>query len=81
MSRMYGYHMKKCEVEKMFRESIMPGVRQDHEADGKPNNAARRKAWKDLVEWLARYDDIRKKDVKNWVYPRICGDDTSDAKA
>ena len=79
MPRMYGYHMKKYEVEKMFRENIMPGVRQDHEQDGKLNNPARRKAWKDLVDWLAYYDDIRRKDAKDWVYPRICGHDKSDA--
>ena len=78
MPKMYGYHMKKSEVEKMFRENIMPGVRQDHEPDGKPNKRARRKAWKDLVDWLAWYDDISREDARKWVYPRISGRDTSE---
>lgn len=68
-----SYHYTKKQVVAMFKESVMPGVRAVHEQDGRMDRPARREAWNNMVDSLAKNDDISWHQANTWTHPAICG--------
>ena len=62
-------HMTKKEVVTAFREYVLPGVRQLYEQDGKVDAIARRTAFGDYTDSLAKDGQISWHQYNNWTNP------------
>lgn len=63
----------KKEVEKLFKESIMPSIRRRFEKDDKPDYIARTEGWNEFTDSLCKEGEITLKQYNNWRCPKICG--------
>lgn len=63
----------KKEVEKLFKESIMPSIRRRFEKGDKPDYIARTEAWNEFTDLLCKEGQITLKQYNNWLCPKICG--------
>lgn len=61
--------MTKKEVVAFWRESVLPYVREQYEADGVPDYPARREAWNDMVDGMARDGAVTERQASTWTHP------------
>ena len=67
-------YITKKEAVEIFRNSVMPGVRDAYEQDGKPDWPARREAWNNMTDSMCKNRDITNNQYNTWSQPRLCGD-------
>lgn len=62
--------MNKTEATQIFRENILPDIiAHENETNGRPDKPARRQAWNDFTDGLARDGDITEKQRMTWLHP------------
>ena len=59
----------KAEVLRRFREEVLPYIRQRYEQDGRVDTVARREAWNDYTDMLAKNREITTKQYEDWDNP------------
>jgi len=64
-----GRTMTKSEVEREFREYVLPGVKSQYERDGLPDHPARAEAWNDFVDGLQKEGRVSRKQSETWTNP------------
>lgn len=64
--------MNKKEAEKLFKENVMPSIREAFERDGKRDLPARREAWNNFTDSLCKDGEISLKQYESWLHPAIC---------
>lgn len=63
--------MTKAEAVEMFKQDVMPYVRQQYESDGIPDYPARSEAWSNFVDMLQRDGEITMRQAETWDQPAI----------
>lgn len=65
--------MTKYEAEQMFREQILPLIRQkEQEYGGGPDYVMRREEWNNFTDYLCKDRLITSKQYDNWICPDCC---------
>lgn len=62
--------MTKVEAVREFKEHVLPHIKAKYETDGRPRYVARRTAWNDFTDYLAKDGRITEWQDYNWVQPR-----------
>lgn len=60
------------QVERMFREDVMPAVRAEYETDGIPDYPARCEAWNNFTDALCKEGSITSHQYETWNPPACC---------
>lgn len=64
--------MTKAEVVKIFKESVLPGIKESYEQDGVRDMPARQQAWNDFTDSLCKEGRVTLKQYETWTHPGIC---------
>ena len=65
-------HADACNI---FEFEILPMVKEYHEQDGEPDNAARCEAWNNWTDSLCKNGIISDWQYENWSQPAVCDGD------
>lgn len=61
--------MTKQQALQMFKEEILPFIKQQYEQDGIKDTIARREAWNNFTDTLCKNGDITTKQYEKWDNP------------
>lgn len=64
--------MTKQEAVEMFKEEVLPYVKQMYEQDGERDVIARSEEWNNFTDWLCKEGYITSHQYETWTHPRCC---------
>jgi len=65
-----GGRCTKAEIERMFKETVMPSILESESYDGIPDKPMRREAWNNWIDGLAQDGTITERQAETWGHPR-----------
>jgi len=66
------YSMNKKQAVQEFKDNVLPLIQEQYEQDGIPDWPARREAWCNFTDYLAKDGQITARQDYNWTYPDCC---------
>lgn len=64
--------MTKKQAVAVWREDVLPSVKEQYEQDGRPDRVARSESWNDWIDMMIR-DRCVPRSAGDWTHPRECG--------
>jgi hypothetical protein len=64
--------MTKKQAEAIFKRHDLKAVKETYEQDGVPDWPARREAWNNFTDYLAKDGRITMHQYETWTHPAIC---------
>lgn len=62
--------MTKREAVELFKSEVLPVIRRKYERDGRKDRPARREAWNNWTDDLAKCGDISPRQYDRWLAPK-----------